>query len=31
MLQRNAMRADFSWDESGRRYADLYSSLLEPA
>jgi starch synthase len=31
MLQRNAMRADFSWDESGRRYANLYSSLLEPA
>ena len=30
MLQRNAMRADFSWDESGRRYATLYSSLVEP-
>jgi len=31
MLQRNAMRADFSWDESGRRYATLYSNLLERA
>ncbi|NII57167.1 glycogen synthase GlgA [Sphingomonas aerolata] len=31
MLQRNAMRADFSWDESGRRYATLYSSLVEPS
>ncbi len=30
MLQRNAMRGDFSWDESGRRYATLYSSLVEP-
>lgn len=30
MLQRNAMRANFSWDESGRRYATLYSSLVEP-
>lgn len=30
MLQRNAMRADFSWDESGRRYATLYSNLVEP-
>ncbi len=29
MLQRNAMRADFSWDESGRRYATLYSNLVE--
>jgi starch synthase len=28
-LQRNGMRADFSWDESGRRYAALYASLLE--
>ncbi|TCP93699.1 starch synthase [Sphingomonas sp. PP-CE-1A-559] len=31
MLQRNAMRADFSWDESGRRYADLYASLTGTA
>ncbi|GGB24655.1 glycogen synthase [Sphingomonas metalli] len=28
-IQRNGMAADFSWDESGRRYADLYHSLLE--
>ena len=27
-LQRNGMRADFSWAQSGRRYADLYRSLL---
>ncbi len=26
-LQRNGMRADFSWAQSGRRYADLYRSL----
>jgi starch synthase len=26
-LQRNGMRADFSWDESGRRYAQLYTKL----
>jgi len=25
------MRADFSWDESGRRYADLYASLTGTA
>ena len=28
-LQRNGMRADFSWRESGRRYAALYASLTE--
>ena len=28
-LQRNGMRADFSWQESGRRYAMLYASLME--
>lgn len=28
--QRNGMRADFSWGRSGRRYADLYRSLLAP-
>ncbi|WP_374942686.1 glycogen synthase GlgA [Sphingomonas sp.] len=27
-LQRNGMRADFSWGRSGRRYADLYRSLI---
>ncbi len=27
-IQRNGMRADFSWTESGRRYADLYKSLF---
>jgi starch synthase len=27
-LQRNGMRADFSWGRSGRRYADLYRSLV---
>jgi starch synthase len=27
-VQRNGMRADFSWNISGRRYADLYRSLL---
>ena len=27
-LQRNGMRADFSWAQSGRRYADLYRSLV---
>ena len=27
-LQKNGMRADFSWARSGRRYADLYRSLL---
>ncbi|WP_271298738.1 glycogen synthase GlgA [Sphingomonas sp. CV7422] len=30
-LQRNGMRADFSWSESGRRYADLYYSLTGTA
>jgi starch synthase len=30
-LQRNGMRADFSWGESGRRYAQLYASLTEPS
>ena len=30
-LQRNGMRADFSWAESGRRYADLYKSLTGAA
>ena len=27
-LQRNGMAADFSWAQSGRRYADLYRSLV---
>ncbi|WP_445191968.1 glycogen synthase GlgA [Sphingomonas sp. Tas61C01] len=26
-VQQNGMRADFSWRQSGRRYADLYASL----
>jgi starch synthase len=30
-LQRNGMAADFSWRESGRRYAALYHDLMEPA
>lgn len=30
-LQRNGMRADFSWGTSGRRYADLYKSLTGTA
>ena len=30
-LQRNGMRADFSWATSARRYADLYRSLVSPA
>ena len=30
-IQRNGMRADFSWSESGRRYADLYKSLTGTA
>ena len=30
VLQLNGMRANFSWRESGRRYADLYRSLLTP-
>lgn len=28
MLQRNGMKADFSWQASGRIYADLYRSLV---
>ena len=28
-LQRNGMKADFSWGTSGRRYADLYRSLVQ--
>jgi len=31
VLQRNGMRADFSWSESGRRYADLYQTLTGTA
>ena len=27
-IQRNGMRADFSWTNSGARYADLYSQLM---
>jgi len=27
-LQRNGMRCDFSWDASGKAYADLYRSLV---
>jgi starch synthase len=30
-IQRNGMRADFSWNESGRRYADLYKTLIGQA
>ncbi len=30
-IQRNGMRADFSWTESGRRYADLYTTLTGTA
>ena len=30
-IQRNGMRADFSWAESGRRYAELYKSLTGTA
>ncbi|MCU6452734.1 glycogen synthase GlgA [Sphingomonas sp. A2-49] len=30
-IQRNGMRADFSWAESGRRYADLYKNLTGAA
>jgi starch synthase len=29
-IQRNGMHADFSWGQSGRRYADLYRSLTTP-
>ncbi|MDP1028313.1 glycogen synthase GlgA [Sphingomonas sp. KR1UV-12] len=28
-MQLSGMAADFSWNESGRRYADLYHNLLE--
>lgn len=28
-MQKNGMRADFSWGESGRRYAELYRSLVD--
>ena len=31
VLQRNGMRADFSWGQSGRRYADLYKTLTGTA
>lgn len=31
VLQRNGMRADFSWGQSGLRYADLYKTLTGPA
>ena len=30
-IQRNGMRADFSWTNSGSRYADLYRHLMETA
>jgi len=30
-IQRNGMRADFSWGQSGRRYAQLYASLMDAA
>ena len=30
-IQRNGMRADFSWGQSGRRYADLYASMMDTA
>jgi len=31
-MQQNGMRADFSWQRSGKVYADLYRSLMpEPA
>lgn len=30
-LQRNGMKADFSWDASGRAYADLYRELTGKA
>lgn len=28
-IQRNGMRADFSWKQSGRLYAELYASLMD--
>ena len=28
-LQRNGMASDYSWDRSGRAYADLYNQLVE--
>ena len=27
-IQRNGMRCDFSWQASGKAYADLYRSLI---
>jgi starch synthase len=30
-IQRNGMAADFSWGQSGRRYAELYASLMDAA
>lgn len=30
-IQRNGMRADFSWGASGQRYADLYKHMMEAA
>jgi starch synthase len=30
-IQRNGMRADFSWGQSGRLYAQLYASLMDAA
>ncbi|HMQ57458.1 MAG TPA: glycogen synthase GlgA, partial [Rhizobiaceae bacterium] len=30
-LQRNGMKADVSWDASARRYAELYTHLIEKA
>jgi starch synthase len=27
MIQRNAMKADFSWKQSGKAYAELYQQL----
>jgi starch synthase len=29
LLQRNGMKCDFSWDASGRAYADLYAQLCQ--
>ena len=30
-IQKNGMRADFSWSTSGRRYAELYNDLMDTA
>ena len=30
-IQRNGMRADFSWSQSGRLYAQLYANLMDAA